>query len=63
MPGSIRKIKYASGDIVAEGATLAVIQTMEFEIPIITPKRMHINAITIEKVKTVKQGRYFLRLR
>ena len=34
MPGSIWKIECQSGDIVEEGATLAVIEAMKIEIPI-----------------------------
>ena len=35
MPGSIWKIECQSGDIVEEGATLAVIEAMKIEIPIV----------------------------
>ena len=51
MPGSIWKIECQSGDIVEEGATLAVIEAMKIEIPIIAPERMRVDAITIEKDK------------
>ena len=60
MPGSIWKIECASGDIVEEGATLAVIEAMKIEIPIIAPERMKVETITIEKGQTVKQDKCYL---
>jgi urea carboxylase len=57
MPGSIWKIECTSGDIVEQGATLAVIEAMKIEIPIIAPERMKVETITIEKGQTVKQVR------
>ena len=62
MPGSIWKIACASGDIVEEGATLAVIEAMKIEIPIIAPERMKVEAITIEKGQTVKTGQVLFTL-
>ncbi|RZG65774.1 urea carboxylase [Acinetobacter bouvetii] len=62
MPGSIWKIECASGDIVEEGATLAVIEAMKIEIPIIAPERMRVDAITIEKGQTVKTGQVLFTL-
>ena len=62
MPGSIWKIECASGDIVEEGATLAVIEAMKIEIPIIAPERMKVEAITIEKGQTVKTGQVLFTL-
>ncbi|NNG75807.1 urea carboxylase [Acinetobacter sp. ANC 4277] len=62
MPGSIWKIECESGDIVEEGATLAVIEAMKIEIPIIAPERMRVDAITIEKGQTVKTGQVLFTL-
>jgi urea carboxylase len=62
MPGSIWKIECASGDIVEEGATLAVLEAMKIEIPIIAPERMRVDAITIEKGQTVKTGQVLFTL-
>lgn len=62
MPGSIWKIECASGDIVEEGATLAVIEAMKIEIPILAPERMKVEAITIEKGQTVKTGQVLFTL-
>ncbi len=62
MPGSIWKIECQSGDIVEEGATLAVIEAMKIEIPIIAPERMRVDAITIEKGQTVKTGQVLFTL-
>ncbi|QPF36571.1 urea carboxylase [Acinetobacter johnsonii] len=62
MPGSIWKIECTSGDIVEEGATLAVIEAMKIEIPIIAPERMKVEAITIEKGQTVKTGQVLFTL-
>jgi len=62
MPGSIWKIECNSGDIVEEGATLAVIEAMKIEIPIIAPERMRVDAITIEKGQTVKTGQVLFTL-
>ncbi len=62
MPGSIWKIECALGDIVEEGATLAVIEAMKIEIPIIAPERMKVEAITIEKGQTVKTGQVLFTL-
>ena len=62
MPGSIWKIECQSGDIVEEGTTLAVIEAMKIEIPIIAPERMRVDAITIEKGQTVKTGQVLFTL-
>ncbi|MCL6245263.1 MULTISPECIES: urea carboxylase [Acinetobacter] len=62
MPGSIWKIECKSGDIVEEGATLAVIEAMKIEIPIIAPERMKVSEITIEKGQTVKTGQVLFTL-
>ncbi len=62
MPGSIWKIECQSGDIVEEGATLAVIEAMKIEIPIIAPERMRVDAVTIEKGQTVKTGQVLFTL-
>ena len=62
MPGSIWNIECTSGDIVEEGATLAVIEAMKIEIPIIAPERMKVEAITIEKGQTVKTGQVLFTL-
>ncbi|ENW19873.1 urea carboxylase [Acinetobacter haemolyticus] len=62
MPGSIWKIECQSGDIVEEGATLAVIEAMKIEIPIIAPERMKVESITIEKGQTVKTGQVLFTL-
>ena len=62
MPGSIWKIECTSGDIVEEGATLAVIEAMKIEIPIIAPERMKVETITIEKGQTVKTGQVLFTL-
>ena len=62
MPGSIWKIECALGDIVEEGSTLAVIEAMKIEIPILAPERMKIEAITIEKGQTVKTGQVLFTL-
>jgi len=62
MPGSIWKIECQSGDIVEEGTTLAVIEAMKIEIPIIAPERMKVEAITIEKGQTVKTGQVLFTL-
>ncbi|MDM1246330.1 urea carboxylase [Acinetobacter sp. R933-2] len=62
MPGSIWKIECASGDIVEEGATLAVIEAMKIEIPIIAPERMKVEEIVIEKGQTVKTGQVLFTL-
>ncbi|WP_312210621.1 acetyl-CoA carboxylase biotin carboxyl carrier protein subunit, partial [Acinetobacter variabilis] len=62
MPGSIWKIECQSGDIVEEGATLAVIEAMKIEIPIIAPERMRVDTITIEKGQTVKTGQVLFTL-
>nr|WP_174506322.1 urea carboxylase [Acinetobacter sp. Marseille-Q1620] len=62
MPGSIWKIECVSGDIVEEGATLAVIEAMKIEIPIIAPERMKVDSIIIEKGQTVKTGQVLFTL-
>ncbi|HBG83268.1 MAG TPA: urea carboxylase, partial [Acinetobacter radioresistens] len=62
MPGSIWKIECQSGDSVEEGATLAVIEAMKIEIPIIAPERMRVDAVTIEKGQTVKTGQVLFTL-
>jgi urea carboxylase len=62
MPGSIWKIECQSGDIVEEGATLAVIEAMKIEIPILAPERMKIEEIVIEKGQTVKTGQVLFTL-
>ncbi|PZQ93229.1 MAG: urea carboxylase [Acinetobacter johnsonii] len=62
MPGSIWKIECTSGEIVEEGATLAVIEAMKIEIPIIAPERMKVETITIEKGQTVKTGQVLFTL-
>lgn len=62
MPGSIWKIECASGDIVEGGATLAVIEAMKIEIPIIAPERMKVEEIVIEKGQTVKTGQVLFTL-
>ena len=62
MPGSIWKIECQMGDVVEEGATLAVIEAMKIEIPILAPERMKVEAITIEKGQTVKTGQVLFTL-
>ena len=62
MPGSIWKIECTSGDIVEEGETLAVIEAMKIEIPILAPERMRVDAINIEKGQTVKTGQVLFTL-
>ena len=56
MPGSIWKIECEMGDVVEEGAILAVIEAMKIEIPILAPERMKVESIIIEKGQTVKTG-------
>lgn len=60
MPGSIWKIECQIGDIIEEGATLAVIEAMKIEIPIIAPQKMKVANILIEKGQTVKTGQPLL---
>lgn len=43
-------------------ATLAVIEAMKIEIPIIAPERMKVEAITIAKGQTVKTGQVLFTL-
>ena len=62
MPGSIWKIECQSGDIVEEGATLAVIEAMKIEIPIIAPERMKVEEIVITKGQNVKTGQVLFTL-
>lgn len=62
MPGSIWKIECSLGDIVEQGSTLAVIEAMKIEIPIVAPERMKVEAITIEKGQTVKTGQVLFTL-
>ena len=45
-----------------KGTTLAVIEAMKVEIPILAPERMRIDAITIEKGQTVKTGQVLFTL-
>ncbi|ERS04052.1 urea carboxylase [Acinetobacter sp. COS3] len=56
MPGSVWKIECAVGDIIEEGETLAVIEAMKIEIPIIAPAKMKVDTILIDKAQTVKTG-------
>lgn len=62
MPGSIWKIECQAGDIVEEGATLAVIEAMKIEIPILAPERMKVESIIIEKGQTIKTGQVLFTL-
>ncbi|MCM1959340.1 urea carboxylase [Acinetobacter modestus] len=56
MPGSVWKIECSVGDIIEEGETLAVIEAMKIEIPIIAPAKMKVDTILIDKAQTVKTG-------
>ncbi|TCM59867.1 urea carboxylase [Acinetobacter calcoaceticus] len=62
MSGSIWKIECRSGEVVEEGATLAVIEAMKIEIPIVAPERMRVDLINIEKGQTVKTGQLLFTL-
>ncbi|MCU4576432.1 urea carboxylase [Acinetobacter courvalinii] len=56
MPGSVWKIECTVGDIIEEGETLAVIEAMKIEIPILAPSKMKVDSILIDKAQTVKTG-------
>ncbi|MCH7306466.1 urea carboxylase [Acinetobacter sp. NIPH 1869] len=56
MPGSVWKIECIVGDIIEEGETLAVIEAMKIEIPILAPAKMKVDSILIDKAQTVKTG-------
>ncbi|MCH7294346.1 urea carboxylase [Acinetobacter higginsii] len=56
MPGSVWKIECTVGDIIEEGETLAVIEAMKIEIPILAPAKMKVDSILIDKAQTVKTG-------
>ena len=56
MPGSVWKIECTVGDIMEEGETLAVIEAMKIEIPILAPAKMKVDSILIDKAQTVKTG-------
>ncbi|ENW91810.1 urea carboxylase [Acinetobacter dispersus] len=56
MPGSVWKIECTVGDILEEGETLAVIEAMKIEIPILAPAKMKVDSILIDKAQTVKTG-------
>ncbi|USA47940.1 urea carboxylase [Acinetobacter sp. C26M] len=56
MPGSVWKIECTVGDIIEEGGTLAVIEAMKIEIPILAPAKMKVDSILIDKAQTVKTG-------
>ena len=54
MMGSVWKISCAVGDVVDEGQTLAIIEAMKIEIPIVSPVAMQVVSIEIEIGTTVK---------
>ena len=54
MMGSVWKISCAVGDVVDEGQTLAIIEAMKIEIPIMSPVAMQVVSIEIEIGMTVK---------
>ncbi|MFC3902757.1 urea carboxylase [Acinetobacter marinus] len=56
MPGSIWKVECAVGDVVEEGQTLAVIEAMKIEIPIVAPERMKVHQVLADKGNAVKTG-------
>ncbi|MCH7316685.1 MULTISPECIES: urea carboxylase [Acinetobacter] len=56
MPGSVWKIECTVGEIIEEGETLAVIEAMKIEIPILAPAKMKVDSILIDKAQTVKTG-------
>ncbi|MFT4021232.1 MAG: carboxyltransferase domain-containing protein, partial [Acinetobacter sp.] len=62
MPGSVWKVECVVGDIVHEGDTLAVIEAMKIEIPIVSPATMKVEHILIEKAQTVKTGQVLFTL-
>lgn len=62
MPGSVWKIECAVGDVIEEGQTLAVIEAMKIEIPIVAPAKMQVDQILIDKAQTVKTGQVLFTL-
>jgi urea carboxylase len=54
MMGSVWKISCAVGDVIEEGQTLAIIEAMKIEIPIVSPVAMQVVSIEIEIGMTVK---------
>lgn len=54
MMGSVWKISCAVGDVVEKGQTLAIIEAMKIEIPIVSPVAMKVVSIEIEVGTTVK---------
>lgn len=54
MMGSVWKISCAVGDVIDEGQTLAIIEAMKIEIPIVSPVAMQVVSIEIEIGMTVK---------
>lgn len=54
MMGSVWKISCEVGDAIEEGQTLAIIEAMKIEIPIVSPVAMTVVSIEIETGMTVK---------
>ena len=54
MMGSVWKISCAVGDVIDESQTLAIIEAMKIEIPIVSPVAMQVVSIEIEIGMTVK---------
>ena len=50
------------GDVIEEGQTLAVIEAMKIEIPIVAPAKMQVDQILIDKAQTVKTGQVLFTL-
>lgn len=63
---SICRVQFEKSNVLLEillkKVTLAVIEAMKIEIPIVAPERMKVEAITIEKGQTVKTGQVLFTL-
>lgn len=56
MTGIVREIVVHLGDLVDEGDTLLVMESMKMEIPLVAPDRGHVADIMVEVGQTVMGG-------
>lgn len=54
--GNVWKVVAREGDQVAPGDTIAVMETMKMEIPVVSPTHGHVGRILVEQGQIVQEG-------
>lgn len=60
--GVVLKVDAQAGDVVEEGATLLVVESMKMEIPVDAPQRGRVDAILVGVGELVEEGQPLARL-